>query len=150
MVTVEPDFREFLELLNEEQVEALIVGGYAMAYHGVPRYTKDLDLYVHPTADNAAKIMRVLERFGMGSIGLTLSEFCKEDRVIQLGVAPVRIDLVTSIPGVRWERAWNNKVSVLYGDVPTFVIAKDDLIASKKVLGRKVDLADLEALGEDS
>jgi hypothetical protein len=121
-----------------------------MAYYGVPRYTKDPDPHVHPAADNAAKIMRALERFSMGNIGLTLTDFCVENRVIQLGVAPVKIDLVTSIPGVSWERAWSNKVSVTYGVVPTFVIAKDDLIASKRALGRKVDLADLEDLGEDS
>ena len=150
MVTVEPDFKEFLELLNEERVEYLIVGGYALAYCGLPRYTKDLDLYVRPDAENAARILRALGKFGMGDVGLKEKDFCMEDRVIQLGVAPVRIDLITSIPGVSWERVWGNKQAAEYGGVPTFVISREDLVQSKKVLGRKVDLADLEALGESS
>jgi hypothetical protein len=150
MVTVEPDFKEFLELLNEEHVEYLIVGGYALAFCGLPRYTKDLDLFIRPDAGNATRILRALGRFGMGSIGLKENDFCVEDRVVQLGVAPVRIDLITSIPGVSWERAWANKVAVQYGEVPTFVITRADLVTSKRVLGRKVDLADLEALGESS
>ena len=148
MVTTESDFEEFIELLNANNVEYLIVGAYAMAYYGVPRYTKDLDLYIRPTAENAAKIMQSLEQFGMGNVGLQATDFCQEERVIQLGVAPIRIDLVTSIPGVIWETAWANKSSVHYGDIPTFVIGRKEFVASKRACGREQDIADLKAMGE--
>src|ERR1043165_9416263 len=94
------DFRELLELFNDRHVEYLIVGGYALAFHGAPRFTGDLDIFVKPEASNANRIMTALEAFGFGSIGLTASDFERPDQIVQLGVPPVRFDLIASISGV--------------------------------------------------
>ena len=94
----QPDFRELLALFNARHVEYLIVGGYALAFHGAPRFTGDLDIFVKPDAANAQRILTALEAFGFASVGLTLGDFERPDQVVQLGVPPVRIDLITSIP----------------------------------------------------
>ena len=102
----QPDFRELLALFNARHVEYLIVGGYALAFHGAPRFTGDLDIFVKPDAVNAQRILHALEAFGFASVGLTRSDFERLDQVVQLGVPPVRIDLITSITGVSWDEAW--------------------------------------------
>lgn len=97
---VPTDFKELLVLFNGNHVEYMIVGGYALAFHGAPRFTGDLDLFVNPTMDNAARVVAALHAFGFGSLGLTSNDFDRPDHVVQLGVSPVRIDLVTSITGL--------------------------------------------------
>ena len=144
----QPDFKELLELLNAQGVEYVIVGGYAVAFHGAPRYTRDLDLYVRPTAENASRILDALGEFGFGGLDLAASDFTTPDRVVQLGVPPVRVDFVTSIDGVSWERVWEHRVAGAYGDVPVMFIGRQELVANKRAAGRKTDLADAEALGE--
>jgi hypothetical protein len=146
---VQPDFKDLLELFNKHRVEFMLVGGYALAFHGVPRYTGDMDIFVHISSQNAMRIMAALDEFGFGSVGLTVEDFQKENMVVQLGVPPVRVDIVTSLTGISWEEAYSNKVQGKYGDVPVFYIGRQEFISNKKATGRQKDLADLEALGEE-
>jgi hypothetical protein len=142
------DFKELLRLFNNHNVEYIIVGGYALAHHGVPRYTGDIDLYVKPDKINAQKIIRALKDFGFGSIGLTETDFMSPLRVIQLGVPPVRIDIITSVTGVTWDEAFSGRSMGKYDDLTVYYLGRDQLITNKKALIRKKDQADLEALGE--
>jgi hypothetical protein len=146
---VQPDFKYLLELFNAYKVKYMIVGGYALAHHGVPRYTGDIDIYVKPDSQNAELIMKALDEFGFGSVGLTVDNFEKQNNVVQLGVQPVRIDIVTSISGVSWKDASLSCVDGKYGDLPVKYIGLDEFIKNKRKIGRKRDLADLEALGEE-
>lgn len=146
---IQQDFKELLELFNGHSVEYVIVGAYALAYHGAPRFTGDIDIFVRPSYDNAAKIISALDHFGFGSLNLTIDDFQKPDSVVQLGVPPVRIDLITSLTGLTWEEADKGKQRGLYGKVPVFFLGREQYIVNKRVTGRKKDLADLEALGEE-
>ncbi len=146
---VQPDFRDVLELFNEHKVDYLIVGGYALAFHGAPRYTGDIDIFVRSDQDNAQRVMKALDAFGFGSVGLKTEDFQYPDKVVQLGVPPVRIDIVTSVTNVSWETAASNRVEDKYGDVAVHYIGRNEFISNKRAIGRKKDLADLEALGEE-
>jgi hypothetical protein len=146
---VQKDFRDLLELLNAHKVEYLIVGAYALAFHGAPRYTGDMDIYVRPNPTNAQRIMAALNDFGFGSVELSATDFETEGKVVQLGFPPVRVDIVTSITGVSWEEADSGRIEGTYGDVRVYYIGREQFISNKRVLGRKKDLADLEALGEE-
>ena len=141
------DFKKLLELLNDRGVEYVIVGAHALAFHGAPRYTGDLDIYIRPTAENAERVMVALTDFGFGSLGLSEKDFSVPDRVVQLGYPPVRIDLVTSISGVSWEEVSANMVDGEYGNVPVKYIGRAEFVRNKRAVCRKKDLADLEALG---
>ena len=149
MMEIQPDFRDLLELFNAHKVSYIIVGGYALAYHGAPRYTGDIDIFVKSEKNNAQKIMKALDEFGFGDVGLSTSDFEKSDQVIQLGIAPVRIDIITSISGVDWEEAQRGCVKGKYGDTLVNYLGKVEFIKNKRSVGRKKDLADLEALGEE-
>ena len=144
----QPDFRELLALFNARHVEYLIVGGYALAFHGAPRFTGDLDIFVKPDAANVQCILTALEAFGFASVGLTPSDFERPDQVVQLGVPPVRIDLITSITGVSWNEAWAGRIAGRYGDIPVHYIGREQFVANKRATGRTKDVADLEVLGE--
>jgi hypothetical protein len=146
---IQKDFKELLELFNAHKVKYLIVGGYALAFHGAPRFTGDIDLLVKPDSENAKRILAALAEFGFGSLNLSHKDFTSQGNVVQLGVPPVRIDIMTSLTGVSWQEAQTNKVISNYGDTPVFFIGKECFIANKKALGRKKDLADLEALGQE-
>jgi hypothetical protein len=102
----------------------MIVGGYALAFHGAPRYTGDMALYVRPTPENARRILAALDAFGFGSLDLNARDFSRPDRVVQLGVPPVRVDLITSLSGVTWEECWAGREPGLYGDVPVSFIGR--------------------------
>lgn len=143
---IQSDFRELLELFNAHKVEYVIVGGYALAFHGAPRFTGDIDLFVNSDRENAKKILQALKQFGFESLELSEEDFACPDRVIQLGVPPVRIDIMTSLTGVSWPQVAANKVSSSYGKTQVYFIAKEDFISNKKALGRKKDLADIEGL----
>ncbi|MFO7535828.1 MAG: nucleotidyltransferase [Kiritimatiellia bacterium] len=145
---IQHDFKELLALLNARHVEFLIVGGYALAFHGAPRYTGDIDLFIRPTQENAARVLAALNAFGFHFPNLSEKDFTNPDQVVQLGVPPVRIDLMTSISGVSWDEANASKVSGLYGDVPVYYIGLKEYIVNKKASGRQKDLADIEALDE--
>ena len=146
---VQPDFRELLALFNEHEVEYIIVGAYALAYHGAPRFTGDIDVYVRPSVKNGSRIVQALGSFGFGSLGLKADDFQKPDHVVQLGVPPVRIDLITAITGVSWVEADAGKVAARYGDVDVHYLGRTQYVQNKRAVGRKKDLADIEALGED-
>jgi predicted nucleotidyltransferase len=145
---VQKDFKEFLALLNEHKVEFIIVGGYALAYHGVPRFTGDIDVFIKSDYQNAERILNALEAFGFGSLDIAIEDFLHPNNIIQLGVPPVRIDLITSISGVTWEEANTSKENGLFGDITVSFIGKEQFIINKRASGRKKDLADLESLGE--
>ena len=140
------DFRELLESFNAQKVEYVIVGGYALAYHGAPRYTRDIDLYVRPTEANSHRIMAALEAFGFGQAGLTADDFQKPGQIVQLGYPPVRVDLITSIEGVSWEQVAAGKSMGEYGGEPVPFIGRAEFIANKKAAGRLQDLADAERI----
>jgi hypothetical protein len=148
-MNVERDFRDLFALFNAHHVEYMIVGGYALAFHGAPRYTGDMDVYVQPDATNAQRVITALAEFGFGSLELSTADFTKADMVIQLGIRPVRIDLITSISGVSWKEAYAGRVQGTYGDITVYYIGRKQFIANKRAIGRKKDIADLEALGED-
>jgi len=146
---IQKDFKELLELFNAHKVEYLVVGGYALAFHGAPRFTGDIDLLVRPVAENARRVLASLCDFGFGSLNLSESDFTRIENIIQLGVSPVRIDILTSLTGVDWEKSQANKVAGDYGGTPVYFLGKKEFILNKKSLGRKKDLADIEAIGEE-
>lgn len=141
------DFREFLQLLNANQVRYLVVGGYAVALHGYPRYTKDIDVWIEMTPENADRIIQALEQFGFGSLGLKREDFLQEDTIIQLGYPPRRIDILTTLPGVNFEDCFGIRNVVIINDVPVNFIDLESLRKNKMATGRAQDLADLENLG---
>jgi len=147
-MNIHPDFKELLILLNYHKVEYLIAGAYALAFHGLPRFTGDLDILVRPHPENAKRLLQVLEEFGFGSLGLLPEDFTVPEKVIQLGIPPVRIDVLTSLTGVTWEEAFAGRQAGKYDDVSVFYLGRDQFIANKRALGRHKDLADIEALGE--
>jgi len=140
------DLREFIKSLNDQHVKYLVVGGYAVAYHGHPRYTKDLDVWVECSATNAKNLIAALKQFGFESLGLTTADFSEADVVIQLGYPPNCIDLLTSADGVEFESAYKVRVVAEFGDVSVAFIDLKYLKLNKKASGRLQDLADLEAL----
>ena len=140
------DFKELFESFNAAKVEYVIVGGYALAHHGAPRYTRDIDLYVRPTKENSERIMAALDVFGFRPEELSAKDFQREGTFTQIGYPPVRVDLITSIAGVTWEQADAGKVTGDYGGEPVPFIGREEFIASKKAAGRRQDLADIERL----
>jgi len=143
------DLREFVASLNSTGAEFLVVGGFALAFHGVPRYTGDIDLLVGTSAENARRLHQALAAFGFGSLGLSPEDFTRPGRVIQLGLPPNRIDLLTSIDGVDFEAAWRGRAPGELDGLPVQFIGREDLIQNKRAAGRTQDLADLEALGAE-
>ena len=141
------DFKDLLALFNKHRVEYLIAGAYALAFHGAPRFTGDIDLFVRANADNAARILQALEEFGFGSVGISAEDLTTPEIVIQLGVAPARVDLLTSLTGVSEQEAFGGKAPGTYGELPVHFLGREQFITNKRALGRRKDLADLEALG---
>lgn len=140
------DFKEFIQSLNDNHVRYLVIGGYAVALHGYPRYTKDIDIWIDMSPDNAANMVRALKQFGFGSLGLKAADFLVPDQIIQLGYPPNRIDLMTTPPGVDFETCYASRVRVVIDDVTVNFIDLENLKKSKKAAGRLQDLADLENL----
>lgn len=140
------DFKEFLSLLLEESVEFALVGGFAVAYHGYPRFTGDMDILVARDAANAEKVLQVLRRFGFGSLRVTSADIMTEANVIQLGFPPVRIDLITSIDGVANSEVFADRILDDFYGLRIPIIALDHLKRNKKATGRAQDLLDLENL----
>ena len=140
------DFKEFAELLNSTGVEYLIVGGYALAAHGHPRYTGDLDVWIRATENNIERLLGVLAQFGFGSLGLTRSDFLTPGAIVQLGYPPARIDLLTAIDGVEFDACYARKVVMKIAGVDLPIIGLDEFRANKRASGRAKDLADLEVL----
>jgi hypothetical protein len=124
----------------------LVIGGYAVALHGYPRYTKDMDVWVEMSSENAARMVKALDQFGFGSLGLQVADFLTSDQVIQLGYLPNRIDIITTPPGVNFEDCYASRVEVEIDEVTVNFIDLENLKKSKQASGRLQDLADLENL----
>ncbi|MDQ5844424.1 MAG: nucleotidyltransferase [Acidobacteriota bacterium] len=143
---LERDRREFIELLNARDVRYVIVGAFALAHHGRPRYTGDIDFFVEASPQNAERLSHILKQFGFANIGIVEEDFTAADQVVQLGVEPHRVDLMTSISGVEFEEAWATRE---YGELDGLkvpFISKELLKRNKAAVGRKQDLADLDYL----
>jgi len=136
------DFQEFVELFVAHDVEFLIVGGYALAVHGYPRYTKDLDVWVWLGPENAQRIINAIEDFGFGNLGLTAADFQEPDVMVQLGHEPQRIDILTYASGLEFPDAYKNRVYITIGNVQVPFISVDDLRTNKLATGRPRDIAD--------
>lgn len=143
-----PHYRDLLQALNAHKVEYLIVGGYAVMKYTEPRFTKDLGVWVDSSPENSARLFHALAGFGarLAHDGVTPETFTRPDIAYQIGVAPVRVDILTRITGVEFSEAWRNRVASTFFGVPVFVISLDDLVANKRAAGRSPDLDDLERL----
>ena len=140
------DCKEFIALLRSEGVDFLVVGAAALAAHGRPRYTGDIDLWIRCDTETSERMERVLERFGFGSTGLRAADFAEPNKVIQLGVAPNLVDILTGLTGLEFEAAWNKRIDLPLDDETLPFLDKDSLRDNKKATGRPQDIADLEAL----
>jgi len=138
-----PDFKDMLSCLKEERVEFLIVGAYALAAHGFPRATGDIDIWVRNSPGNAYRIMAALKKFGAPTSNITEEDFESPDMVVQIGVEPCRIDLLTRISGVEFDAAWENKISITVDDIEVYVLSKADLLKNKLATGRDKDQGDI-------
>ncbi len=140
------DFREFIQSLNDNKVRYLIIGGYAVAFHGHPRYTKDIDIWLELTAENATRTVKALEQFGFSSLGLQTGDFLVPDQIIQLGYPPNRIDLLISLENMDFRECYDSRSEITVSGVKINFIDLANLRKSKKIAGRYQDLADLENL----
>lgn len=147
---LDKDFSEFVSLLNAHEVRFLVVGGYALAAHGLPRYTGDFDTWIWLDSDNARRVLDALEEFGFGGLGITEDDFTRMDSIVQLGYPPHRIDLLTSIDGVDFENAWPRRLEVEFGNATIGFIGREDLLTNKRAAGRPQDLADIARLTGES
>ncbi|MBK7391954.1 MAG: nucleotidyltransferase [Chloracidobacterium sp.] len=145
-----PDFRDILLSLRRAEVEFIVVGAYALASHGRPRATGDIDIFLRNSPNNAERVMRALREFGAPLENISTEDFTSGDNVVQLGVEPRRIDLMTRISGVSFDDAWKNKIAVSIGDLEIFVLSKNDLLANKKAANRDKDSSDIMWLTENS
>jgi hypothetical protein len=143
-----PDFSEFLALLNSENVEYLVVGGYAVGHHGYPRPTGDLDLWLSVSRESADKVVAVLRRFEFPVDAATAEMLSLPNRVFRMGVPPVRIELLTGVTGLRFAECYPRRVQATWSGVQVPLIARDDLIKNKRAAGRHKDLNDVERLTE--
>jgi len=144
------DLREFIELLNANGAEYIVVGGLAVAWHGHPRFTADIDFLVRPDHTNAEVILKTLSDFGFSGLGITSADLCQPDQIVQLGRKPNRIDVITSIAGVSFEEAWATRVAGSIDSIPVYFIGRDELIRNKEAAGRPQDVADANALRKRS
>ena len=140
------DYEDLFKTLNTYKVRYLVVGAYAMAYYTEPRFTKDIDIWVECEAKNAQRLYKALGKFGAPLKGITADDFTNKKTIYQIGVAPIRVDILMSLTGVKFKRAWQNKKRVKYGRSAIYILGKGDLIKSKKAIKRKQDILDLEML----
>lgn len=143
---LEKDFVEFLESFNKNKVRYCIIGAFAVGFWGYPRYTKDIDILVEPTKENAKKIIQALREFGMMTKDLSEEDFSQENKVVQLGYEPVRIDILTSLKGLKFAKIWKNKKVGHYGNQKAFFIGWKELIKNKQAANRDSDKIDLKKL----
>jgi predicted nucleotidyltransferase len=143
---IEGDFLDFVQICNKHYVKYLVVGGFAVSIHGYPRYTKDLDICIKMSEENAEKLLRVIDEFGFSSLGLKKNDFLKPDLITQLGIEPLRIDILNNIDGVSFDEAWENRKMVNYEMVEVPFIGYNELLKVKLKAGRPQDIADVEKL----
>ena len=145
-MNVEKDFADLCSLLNANRVEYLVIGGYAVAFHGAPRFTGDLDLLIRPDSASAARALEAVREFGFPSESVAPDYLLEQRKILQLGRVPVQVHIMTSVTGLDWETAWASRVLGSYGGVPVYFIGREALLANKRASGRAKDLADVEAL----
>ena len=138
-----PDFRDMLSTLSEANADFLVVGAYALAAHGFPRATGDLDIWIRPTPENAQRVWQALVKFGAPLSQLAVQDLHSPDIVYQIGVAPRRIDILTSISGIDFEEAWKNRKTIAHEGIQFAILCRGDLIANNRACGRPKDLADI-------
>jgi hypothetical protein len=146
LAKLQADLREFIVLLNSHHVEYLLVGGHAVAFHGHPRFTGDIDFLVRTTPENASRVLSVLSDFGFADLSITPNDLIEPGRVLQLGHPPNRIDVFTSISGVDFDAAWAARVQAYLDDQPVSLLSREHLIQNKRASGRQKDLADVAKL----
>ena len=142
------DFLDLLRAFTDRNVRFLVVGAYALAVHGRPRATGDLDVWVDPTPENAPNVMAALEQFGAPTAQVRTADFSRPGIVFQMGLPPVRIDVLTELSGLTFSEAWSTRTRAAFGPVTADVIGRDAFIKNKRATGRARDLGDIEALGE--
>lgn len=140
------DLKEFVACLNSERVEYLVVGALAVSWHGFPRYSADLDLFVRRSEENAARLVEAIRKFGFGSLGLASTDFLALERVIQIGAEPNRIDLLTSLTGIEFEDAWVSRMPGEVSGLQVNFIGRDALLLNKRATGRVKDKLDADEL----
>ena len=150
MVKLQKDLKEFIELLNSHDVEFLVVGGHAVGFHGHPRFTADIDFWIRPSESNASRFIRVLEGFGFPDAESIRPALSREQNMLQLGVPPNRIDVLTSVSGLEFEATWQTRVPGEIDGISIFFPDLDSLLRNKRSSGRPKDLADIDALEEVS
>lgn len=145
---VNSDFSELLKIFNDNNIQYLVIGGYALIQYAEPRYTKDLDLWVSTTAENATAVFNSLKQFGAPLDDLTSKDFAEDGFFYQMGVPPVRVDILMGIPGLAFSEAWERRETVWFDELPVFFICKSDLITAKRASGRPQDLIDADLLSQ--
>jgi predicted nucleotidyltransferase len=145
-MVLDKDFKEFIELLNAHKVDYLVIGGYAVNFHGYPRYTKDIDFWIWLTKDNINRLLVAINEFGFGSLGLQADDLLNPDNVVQLGYEPYRIDLLTDVKGVDFQDCFQRKATVTVDHIQVNFLSLEDLIQAKRKAGRLQDLADAQQL----
>ena len=146
-MNIHKDFEEFLQLLNDEKVEYVIVGGYAVAFHGYVRATQDIDLFYKNSEKNILRIQRALLTFGVSTTSEQLIEFKDPGSIIRIGFPPVKIEMINSISGLSFNEVWKNRISGYYGTIPVDFISYKHLLKNKSKSGRPKDIADFDELG---
>ena len=146
MPEFQKDFEDFIGLCNKYQLEYLVIGGFAVSIHGYPRTTKDLDICINNTEENAKKVLAILKDFGFGSLNFKMEYFLKKDMIAQLGYPPIRIDILNDLNGVDFDYAFKNKSIVNMNGIPTNFIGYNELIINKENAGRDQDLLDIKKL----
>jgi hypothetical protein len=142
------DFEDLCASLNGRNVDYLIVGGYALAFHGAPRFTGDLDIFIRPTTENVSRLLAALNDFGFREAPVRPDDLLRERKMLELGRQPVQVHIMAWISGVFWETAWESRQLGAYGSAPVCFLGREAFIANKRAVGRPKDLADIEALGE--
>ena len=140
------DYEDLFKILNAYRIKYLVVGAYAVMYYTQPRYTKDLDVWIIPELNDVQKIYEALKKFGAPLRGIRPEDFTDKQMILQIGVAPIRIDIMLGLQGPSFQTAWRNKKKIRYGQTPIYVLGKQDLIAAKQKSGRPQDHIDLSKL----
>jgi len=143
---IQSDFKDFIALLNQYQVTYLVVGGFAVAQHGYPRFTADIDFWVKPADENSHRVVSALRDFGFGGPDLSAEDFVKPNHVVQLGYPPNRIDLLTGVTGLEFDECWQNRQTIEFEGVTIHFLGLEHLKLNKRLVGRKKDELDLENL----
>lgn len=141
-MAINPDFKDLFRIFNDCHVEYLVIGAHAVMFHTRPRFTKDLDVWVNPTAENAKRVWQALGLFGAPLRGVGVSDFTDQQMVYQVGIEPNRIDIMMGTPGLKFEEAWANRIQSTYGGIAISIIGRAELIKTKRATGRPQDFLD--------